>query len=41
MLEARAKAHGRVFDENRFAARLGRMLARPRAAEFLERRQAR
>lgn len=40
-LQDRAAAHGRTFDENRFVARLGHMLARPRAVEFLERRQAR
>ncbi len=33
-----AMAHGTSFDENRFSARLGRLLARQRAVEFLERR---
>ena len=40
-LAAFAKTRGVTFDENRFTARLGRMLARPRAAMFLERRQGR
>ena len=35
-----AKAHGANFGEEHFTARLGRLLARPRAVEFQEQRQS-
>ena len=38
-LVQRAEKHGRTFDENRFTRRISFLLSRPRAVQFLERRQ--
>lgn len=40
-LRAAAEKHGRTFDADRATRRLGRLLARPRAVEFLEARTKR
>ncbi|MDZ4772889.1 MAG: Spy/CpxP family protein refolding chaperone [Planctomycetota bacterium] len=40
-LRAAAERHGRTFDSERAAQRMGRMLASPRAVEFLEARTGR
>ncbi len=40
-LRAAAEKHGRTFDADRATRRLGRLLARPRAVEFLEARTQR
>ena len=40
-LRAAAERHGRTFDPERATQRIGRMLARPRAVEFLEARGGR
>jgi hypothetical protein len=40
-LRAAAEKHGRTFDADRATQRIGRLLARPRAVEFLEARTKR